>query len=88
MHPYTVPAKHLGELSPTSACLLLVVPVGFVRLPRFQLRGFCNQIICFSASVGDGCSFEAVLQEFSNTEWDPDGMAQVSEGMSSLHSSI
>lgn len=80
--------QSLGELSPTSACLLLAFPVGFVRLPRFQLWWFCNQIICFSASVGDGCSFEAVLQEFSNTEWDPDGMAQVSEGMSSLHSSI
>lgn len=77
-----------GELPPTSACLLLAFPVGFVRLPGFQLQWFCNQVICFSAPVGDGCGFEAVLQEFSNTEWDPDGMAQVSEGMSSLHSSI
>lgn len=69
-------------------CLLLAFPVGFLRLTRFQLQSFCNQIICFSASVGDGCSFEAVLQEFSNTEWDPDGMAQVSEGMSSPYSSV
>ena len=77
-----------GELSPTSTCLLLAFPVGLVRLPRFQLPRFCNQIICVSASLGDGCSSEAVLQEFSNTEGGPDGIAQVSEGMSSLHSTV
>lgn len=63
-------------------------PQGVQEAPSFWLWWLCNHIICFSASPGEGCSFEAVLQEFSNAEQDPDGMAQVSEGMSSLHSSI
>lgn len=84
--PFPVSANP-GELFPTSPCLLLAPPWGLWGSPDFSGKGFGTSS-GFSACLGEACSFKAALQEFSSTERDPDGMAQVSEGMSSLHSSI
>lgn len=84
--PFPVSANP-AELFPTSPCLLLAPPWGLWGSPDFSGEGFGTSS-GFSACLGEACSFKAALQEFSSAERDPDGMAQVSEGMSSLHSSI